>query len=457
MSNNPKFCSTKISRRSVLLGGAASAALATPISLATTTVAAPPDPVMASMGSKYLVLRTTTPVGGSFDPLSPKSWSEQGIEFQLGGPAIRVEPEIAFETVEGDEADLGALRADRRNVAVVDALLPLTLIEPMAKASANVATLEQVGASKMPQGLVAVGAHTTPFTGQGVTVAVLDTGIDESHPAFQGKTIVKKDFTGEGTDEHDVTDHDGHGTHCAATIAGAPVGDVRVGVAPGVAKLCIAKVLGKQGGTLDMLLRGLTWAVVEQRASVVSMSLGYDLAGHTKRLIKDKGMDEALAAQAAMRQQSDIIKGISTLKAFLEWQSPNVVFVAATGNESSRPQFVLDAGLPAAELFAVGAVGVSGDKWEIAQFSNGRAEIVAPGVGVFSAAPGGGWAVMSGTSMATPHVAGVAALWTEKLRNDGALHVPETVRSAITSHAARKQLVTTDVHSIGVGLAQAPQ
>ena len=143
-----------------------------------------------------------------------------------------------------------------------------------------------------------------------MTVAILDTGIDETHSAFLGKTIVKKDFTGDGVNDQDVRDNEGHGTHCAATICAAPAGDIRVGVAFGVVKLCVGKVLGKRGGTLEMLFNGLFWAVMSQKASVVSMSLGYDLARNSERMIA-KGVPPALAVQAAMQQQSDIIKGIS--------------------------------------------------------------------------------------------------------------------------------------------------
>lgn len=399
------------------------------------------------MPTKYLVLRANAPVEESFASSSASAWG--GVS--KGGPT-----DLAIETYHGHEYDAGDLRADPQNVAVMDAEVTMALIEPKSQAPASLSTLKQVGAVKMPDGLVAVGAHTTPYTGQGVTVAILDTGIDETHPAFQGKTIVKKDFTGRGVNDQDVRDNVGHGTHCAATICAARVDDTCVGVAPGVVKLCVGKVLGDRGGTLEMILNGLIWAVQQEKASVVSMSLGYDLAGETGRMIA-RGVSPALAAQAAMRQQSDIIKGISTLKAFLESRSPNVVFVAATGNESQRPTFVLDAGLPASELFSVGAVGPSGNKWEIAPFSNGKAQIVAPGVDVVSAAPGGGWAVMSGTSMATPHVAGVAALWTEKMRNESMLSVPDAVRSAIRSSAARPPLLTTDVSAIGAGLVQAPQ
>lgn len=398
------------------------------------------------MPTRYLVLRANAPVEDSLAFASPRTWDRV-----RGGPT-----ELDLQTFDGHETDGGALRADPQNVAVMDADVALELIKPKAAAPASATNLKAFGALKMPDALVALGAHTSPYTGQGVTVAVLDTGIDDAHPAFRTKMLVKKDFTGQGTSDQDVTDTDGHGTHCAATICADTVGDVRVGVAAGVVKLCVGRVLGTQGGTLEMLLKGIVWAVLEQKAGVVSMSLGYDLPGNTKRLIA-KGVDSALAAQAAMRQQSDIIKGITTLRAFLESQSSNVMFVAATGNESKRPAFVLDAGLPAAELLAVGAVGPAGSKWDVAPFSNGRAQVVAPGVDIISAAPGGGWASMSGTSMATPHVAGIAALWIEKLRNEGALGIPESVKTAIKAHSVRQPLVTTDTGAIGAGLVQAPQ
>jgi subtilisin family serine protease len=81
-----------------------------------------------------------------------------------------------------------------------------------------------------------VGADTSPFSGDGIVVAVLDTGIDASHPAFEGVDIVQKDFTGEG-----VGDQHGHGTHCAGTIFGRTSEGTRIGVAPGVKKALIGK------------------------------------------------------------------------------------------------------------------------------------------------------------------------------------------------------------------------
>ena len=84
-----------------------------------------------------------------------------------------------------------------------------------------------------------MGADTSSCTGNGIVVAVLDTGIDASHPAFAGVEVIQKDFTGEGDgDQH------GHGTHCAGTIFGRNVNGTRIGVAMGVKKALIGKVLG---------------------------------------------------------------------------------------------------------------------------------------------------------------------------------------------------------------------
>jgi subtilisin family serine protease len=402
---------------------------------------------------RYVILQANEDLDEGFDGARRRAWRDP----------TRASTELTVHTVDGHETDAGELRADPKNAVVMDADIVLSLIAPASTAVSNVATLTPAGVQRMPAGLLAVGAHASKYTGQGVTVAVLDSGCDLGHAAFKvGKQIAKRNFVDDAKRD-DVTDEPhGHGTHCAGTVCGAPVGDIRVGVAPGVTKLCIGKVLGPKGGSLEMLLKGMLWAVMEEKADVVSMSLGYDLPGNATRLMTKYGVDPALATQIVLRQQADLQRGISTLRAFLESQSGNVVFVAATGNESKRsakPSFVLDAGMPAAELFAVGAVGsaASGDRWTVAEFSNGRAQVVAPGVDVVSAAVGGGWTTMSGTSMATPHVAGVAALWVEKLRSDGALDIPDVVRSQLRATAIRSPTVDGDIGAIGAGMVQAPK
>lgn len=109
-------------------------------------------------------------------------------------------------------------------------------------------------------------------TGEGVGVAVLDTGVDAGHPDFAGRIAATASFV----PDQDVTDRNGHGTHVASTVAGtgAASGGVEKGVAPG-ASLHIGKVLDNSGSGQDSwVLAGMEWAVRDQHAKIVSMSLG---------------------------------------------------------------------------------------------------------------------------------------------------------------------------------------
>ncbi len=128
-------------------------------------------------------------------------------------------------------------------------------------------------------GIRAVRADTSPFTGAGVTVAVLDTGIDPNHPAFAGVELVRH-----FTDESDDDTH-GHGTHCAGTIFGRDADGVRIGVAPGVTKAVIGKVLGAGGGGGDQIMEAIQWAIAEG-ANMISMSLGIDFPRYVELLTR---------------------------------------------------------------------------------------------------------------------------------------------------------------------------
>ena len=123
-------------------------------------------------------------------------------------------------------------------------------------------------------GVEAVGALTSPFDGEGITVAVLDTGIDATHLGFQGIDLTRKNFTTESDD--DISKR-GHGTHVAGTIFGQPIDGLRYSVAPGIRSALIGKVLGAGGGGSDQLVHALKWAV-DEGADVVNMSLGHRLS-----------------------------------------------------------------------------------------------------------------------------------------------------------------------------------
>jgi subtilisin family serine protease len=307
-------------------------------------------------------------------------------------------------------------------------------------------------------GVTAVGADTSPFSGAGVVVAVLDTGIDAAHPAFAGMEIVEKDFTTEGNG-----DLHGHGTHCAGTIFGRPTDDTRIGVAPGVAKALIGKVLGAGGGTSDRIVSAIQWAV-DNGAHVISMSLGIDFPGLVESLVA-QGFPPALATSRALEAYRANVQLFERLASLVRAQGSfgqTTVIVAAAGNESRRdqdPHFTIAVSPPAVSegIISVAALQQGASGLRVASFSNIGASVSGPGVAITSASPGGGLVAMSGTSMATPHVAGVAALWAEKLSAAGSLTALQLMSRLIASGVTDGLQQGFDPFDVGSGMVRAPQ
>lgn len=342
----------------------------------------------------------------------------------------------------------------RDGVRQVGTPMPIRLITPKAT---NAALAAGGGA----WGVEACGAAASPRNGQGVTVAVLDTGIKKGHAAFKGVDLVRSDFTetgGKAIDGH------GHGTHCAGTIFGRDVDGVRIGVAPGIERALIGKVLADDGGgDSTMLFDALNWASKEG-ADIVSMSLGFDFPGLVKRLTEEDGLPADLAASNALVAFSQNLRAFDTLIASYRALEPfgrNMLVVAAAGNESERAKgYRISASLPASAtgIVSVAAYGQgAGGAFEIADFSNSDAQISAPGVDILSADPGGGLALMSGTSQATPHVAGLAALWWQDLAMSAETPGPDRVREKLFANASPAGFAAgVDEADRGRGRALAP-
>ncbi len=360
-------------------------------------------------------------------------------------------PKLTIETLTRKQS------MDVRNDPTVRAMarvLPMKLIKPVAKGRKVTRT-----PSQNTWGIEATGAHNSTFTGAGIVIAVLDTGIDATHPAFVGVNLVQKDFTGEGNG-----DMNGHGTHCAGTIFGRDVGGGRIGVARGVTKALIGKVLGeKGGGSSDMIVDAIQWAI-KKGAHVISMSLGIDFPGYVKEL-QDEGYPTEMAASIALEGYRSNVLLFESLADLIRIQSDgglsqSVSMVAAAGNESQRnvrPDFEIAVSPPAVSegFLSVGALGKSGKKWAVADFSNTGAVIAGPGVDILSARAGGGLIEYSGTSMATPYVAGIAALWAQKLQAEGQFN-RQKLYAELVANASTNTLAVSKAYAYGAGMVQAP-
>lgn len=232
-------------------------------------------------------------------------------------------------------------------------------------------------AQSLPWGVDRIDADSTNSTGAGVTVCVVDTGIDKDHPDLQANIVGGRNFVAKGAivDPSKWDDDNGHGTHVAGTIAAVDNTIGVVGVAPS-ASLLAAKVLNRQGsGYMSDVIAGIDYCV-QNGAKVVSMSLGTN----TDVQAVHDAVDAAYAG--------------------------GVLLVAAAGNDYGGA-----VSYPAA-YDSVVAVSATDSADNLASFSNTgpEVELAAPGVSILSTYKGDGYATLSGTSMATPHVSGVAAL-----------------------------------------------
>jgi len=333
---------------------------------------------------------------------------------------IAVEPERTVRALQ-DTVSVDFLRGYR---TAVDQLVSSALHEQPAVGQVTAAPLADE--SRSTWGLQAVRALESPFSGLDVRVCVLDTGVDTAHPDLAARIAKTESFI-----PGQIGDGHGHGTHCTGTAFGPRDPQVlpRYGVAHG-AEVFVGKVLDDAGSGSDRgILAGINWAVTEG-CRVVSMSLGAP-ARVGERFSR---VYEAVARRAMQR---------------------GTLIVAAAGNDSDRPRTISPVSHPA-NCPSILAVAALDPDLEVARFScgglnpdGGQVDIAAPGVDVLSSWPQDSYRRLSGTSMATPHVAGVVAMLAEAHPQAG----PADLWQMLVVSARRLALPARDV---GAGLVQAP-
>ncbi len=350
----------------------------------------------------------------SLDPEQFKALSKQG------GPTILgVEPAPVFFTISGLTADY--LRGYRD---CADALL--RTLDPKRTSSSPDEDGTSV-LSNLTWGLQITKVGQSQFMGRGIRLAILDTGLDLHHPDFVGRQCVHRSFISGET----AQDRNSHGTHCAGTACGPanPMFPPRYGVAP-EADLYVGKVLSDGGSSRGRSVElGMEWALAN-RCQVISMSLGSAvLPGAPHSIAYERIGSRALRAGS--------------------------LIIAAAGNDSARRRGIINPVSSPANCPSILSVGSVDSGLNIADFSNGgintgggELNIVAPGVEVHSAVPGGQYGLKNGTSMAVPHVAGIAALWAEATGKRG-----QDLWNILLSKA---RPLPHDTRDVGTGLVQAP-
>lgn len=228
--------------------------------------------------------------------------------------------------------------------------------------------------------------HRAGFTGAGIRVLVIDTGVDRNHFFLKDRIAKVRNFTGIGAPD-DVTDRHGHGTHVAGIIhAGAPGAD-----------LYIAKGLGDDGkGTSENLAAAIRWGI-QEGVNIINASWG---------------------SQEEPPEESGLHQAIK------EATEAGILFVASAGNEGHQLLNVNTVGYPARwdEPLAVastmqlytGVLPIGRNAPALYSSAGPEIDTAAPGTYAYSCAPGGGWVYMSGTSMAAPMQTAMAACLAER-------------------------------------------
>jgi len=353
---------------------------------------------------------------------TPLSKGIQGLTFWSSGSAV-------LEIGKDDLARLG------KEVPEISDIFPnRTLTEPpVVEVTSLPANVTENKASAW--GVQAIGALAAwgayGARGRGIRIGVLDTGIDPTHPDLAGKVASWAEFNNIGQIVPGSSPHDSgeHGSHVAGTLVGGNSSGRWIGVAP-EAKLAVGMVLKGGTGTDAQILAGIEWAI-EQGVEVISMSLG------------------------GLRMGPDVLDTYT--RTIISANRLGIPVVTAIGNDGSQTS-----GAPGNDYFAF-TVGATNSEDRPAGFSGGRTQIIrvsryiadkhlplvyskpdvsAPGVAVKSSVPGGGWKTWSGTSMATPHVAGAIALLL------GATGVRAAVSSSELAYILQ-DLITSSVEELG--------
>ena len=413
---------------------------------------------------RYLVLR----IDGAASAGAPKLQSIDGLSSGAKDKFKGAAPKLTLETTTlTDKQKEAAARDPQQEVAPT---IPIALVHPVASESAATHDpVEEAKAAKSSWGIGTVkAAYAIPVDKppvRDIPVAVLDTGIDKEHPAFRGiKSWQTLNFVDakDGEINEDVSEaagsgkSAGHGTHCASTIFGQDVDGVRVGVAPGVTSAIIGKVLDSNGhGSNEALAAAMQWAC-SKGARIISMSLGFDFVAIVDRL-EAQGWSRQTAVSRALQAYRENVRYFDSLIDFLT--RDNRLLIAAAGNDSARPAAgktrLIDVTMPAAtrNIISVGAIGRAGAGFAVAPFSNVNPTLSAPGVDIVGAKLGGGLTAMSGTSMACPHVAGLAALWWDNLLVMRGRASAEDVHAHLRTQTVNASLPFADQ---GQGIAVAP-